>query len=257
MKQEVVHGDFTQMAKNYINRVGYSELVLKNLASYVGIDGKSIIADVGAGTGKLTENLLSLESEKIYAVEPNEQMRQEGINYVKNKKVEWMNGSGEDTNLESNSIDWLLMGSSFHWVDIEKGLKEFSRVLRPGGFFTAIWNPRNINGNPLHEKIENKIYEIVPDMKRVSSGSGKFTEFLFENLISTGDFEDVIYVEAHHNEIMSKERYLGIWKSVNDIRVQAGEEKWSLILKNIEDIIKDYKEIEVPYKSRSWTVKKK
>jgi len=254
---EVKHGDFTKMAKNYINRVGYSEVVLKNLASYVGIDEESTIADVGAGTGKLTENLLLLGNQKIYAVEPNDQMREEGSKYIEDKRVEWLKGNGEDTKLKDASIDWLFMGSSFHWVDTEKGLKEFSRVLTPGGFFTAIWNPRDIKGNPLHERIEDKIYEIVPNIKRVSSGSGKFTDFLFEKLVSTGDFKDVIYVEAHHNEVMSKERYLGIWKSVNDIRVQAGEDKWFLILESIADMIKDQDEIIVPYKTRSWTVRKK
>ena len=34
------------------------------------------------------------------------------------------------------------MGSSFHWADTLQALEEFHRILRPGGFFTAIWNPR-------------------------------------------------------------------------------------------------------------------
>lgn len=53
---------------------------------------------------------------------------------------------------------------------------------------------------------------------------------------------------------MSKERYMNIWRSVNDIRVQAGEERFQKILSNIEDILKDYSEISVPYKSRAWTM---
>ena len=60
-------------------------------------------------------------------------------------------------------------------------------------------------------------------------------------------------MECMHDELMSKERYMNIWRSVNDIRVQAGEEGFQRILRNIEEILKDYSEISVPYKSRAWT----
>ncbi len=52
-------GDFTKLAKDYINRSGYSETVLTVLRNHVQtVFGKlETVADVGAGTGKLTENL--------------------------------------------------------------------------------------------------------------------------------------------------------------------------------------------------------
>jgi len=56
-----------------------------------------------------------------------------------------------------------------------------------------------------------------------------------------------------HEEVMTKERYINIWRSVNDIQVQAGEEGFKRILDNISIILKDYDEITVPYKSRAWT----
>ena len=55
-------------------------------------------------------------------------------------------------------------------------------------------------------------------------------------------------------ELMTKERYMNTWKSVNDIQVQAGEEGFQRILYKIEEIIQEFDEIEVPYLSRSWTV---
>lgn len=51
-------GDFTNLAKDYINRPGYSLDVLRMIARTAGMDRKDfLVADVGAGTGKLTENL--------------------------------------------------------------------------------------------------------------------------------------------------------------------------------------------------------
>lgn len=146
------------------------------------------------------------------------------------------------------------MGSSFHWTDSELAVKEFHRILIPGGFFTAIWNPRDIESSELHKRIEDAVYTEIPGMKRVSSGKAISTEEMKEKLLSGGYFKDILFMEAPHVEVMTKERYMNTWKSVNDIQVQAGEEGFKRILSRIEEIICDLDEIEVPYLSRSWTV---
>ena len=48
------HGDFTQLAKFYVDRPGYSTVLLDYIKSYVmnQLDRKITVADVGAGTGK-------------------------------------------------------------------------------------------------------------------------------------------------------------------------------------------------------------
>lgn len=250
------HGDFTKLAKDYINRPGYSKTVLSVIGTYAGMKNSDFrVADVGAGTGKLTENLAELGLSGC-AVEPNDAMRAEGVKlFANNGQFAWSAGAAENTGLPDNSFDWVLMGSSFHWTDYPRALKEFHRILKKGGFFTAIWNPRDIEGHPLHEKIEAMIYSELPNMNRVSSGSKNNIGDIEERLLSTEYFSDLFFVEAAHEEHMSKERYMGIWRSVNDIQVQAGEVKFQEILHNIEEIIEPYDEIVVPYKSRAWTVK--
>ena len=62
-------------------------------------------------------------------------------------------------------------------------------------------------------------------------------------------------VEAPHHAVMSHERYMGAWRSVNDIQAQAGEERFQAILQMIEDKIKGMDEIVVPYLSRAFTVR--
>ncbi|MFA6365082.1 MAG: class I SAM-dependent methyltransferase [Candidatus Paceibacterota bacterium] len=248
-------GDFTGLAKNYVYRVGYSKIVLDSLISYLKINDDSIVADVAAGTGKLTENLLKYPVKNVFCVEPNDDMRGEGAKYITDARAIWSKGSGEETGLKSELADWVTVGSAFHWMDLSKTLNEFHRILKPGGYFTAVWNPRNIRGSELHEKIEAKIYEMAPLIERKSSGSGKYTEDLDVKIMSTNQFHDVVYIEAKHEEKMSKERYLGIWNSVNDIPAQTGPELWGKIMKEINEILNPYKEIIVPYKTRSWTAK--
>ena len=249
------HGDFTELAKYYGNRPGYSKTVLTCLKNHIyNTIGEGRTADIGAGTGKLTENLAEIGLSG-FAVEPNEAMRTEGRKVFKDRgEFIWSEGSAEVTGLTDNCVNWALMGSSFHWTDSKKAIEEFYRILVPGGFFTAIWNPRDIESSELHKRIEDVVYSEVPGMKRVSSGKTVSMEEMREKLLYGGYFKDIFYLEAPHTEFMTKERYMNTWRSVNDIQVQAGEERFLRILTKIEDIIRDRDEIEVPYRSRSWTV---
>ena len=251
-------GDFTKLAKQYKNRPAYSELLLNNILKimeYARNKDNFQIVEVGAGTGKLTKMLLEMGL-NVIAVEPNDAMRKEGILFTKEfNNVEWIKGSGEVTNVNSNIADWVIMASSFHWTNPTKSLPEFSRILKKNGYFTAIWNPRNINISEFHMKIENNIKNIVPELKRISSGSQSTKQWEYV-LVSTGDFKNCIFMETDHLEIMSKDRYMGAWHSVNDIQVQAGAKRWKEIIDMIEIEISNLVKIEVPYKIRSWTVKK-
>jgi len=254
------HGDFTELAAQYINRPGYSHTVLKVISNHIKKSlGKEelTLADVGAGTGKLTENLIQLGFTG-YTVEPNDAMRAEGIKYLEQygDKFKWSVGTAEVTNLPDDSVDWVTMGSSFHWADTQQALEDFARVLRPGGFFTAIYNPRDLERSEFHLGLEGKIHDMVPNMKRVSSGSAKHTMDVDKKLLSTELFGDLFFVEGLHEELMTRDRYLGAWRSVNDIRVQAGEELFADIMKMIEAETADMSEIIVPYQSRAWTVRK-
>lgn len=78
-----------------------------------------------------------------------------------------------------------------------------------------------------------------------------------EKMMGTGLFEKMLFIEGNHEETMTIDRYMNIWKSVNDIQVQAGEEGFRRILSKIENKLDGYKEIQVPYRSRSWTVRSK
>ncbi len=251
-------GDFTSLAKDYIHRTGYSSRVLGAIAAYVGAFREGFtVADVGAGTGKLTENLCELGL-RGYAVEPNAAMRSEAINQrTTTEAFKWAAGTAECTGLPDRCVDWVLMASSFHWTKPELSLPEFHRILRPGGFFTALWNPRDLEHSELHKRIEARIHNMVPGITRISSGSAKYTQGIEETMLSTGHFHRLLFLEAPHQELMTKERYLGAWRSVNDIQAQAGPERFARIMEAISEEIRDLDVVPVPYKTRAWIVQAK
>lgn len=135
-------GDFTEVAKHYINRPAYSEFLLEKLITCINDAKKPLnelkVVEVGAGTGKLTKMLAQNFKLNITAVEPNDAMRAEGEKFTSDcPNITWQKGSGEETGVASASANWLIMASSFHWTDPKKSLPEFARVLRGGGVAPA------------------------------------------------------------------------------------------------------------------------
>jgi len=56
---------------------------------------------------------------------------------------------------------------------------------------------------------------------------------------------------------MSPQRYLGLWRSVNDLRVQLGESKFDKFLMFIENRLKGVDTIEATYLTRAWSARRK
>jgi SAM-dependent methyltransferase len=244
-------GNFTRMAEHYAHRPSYSRDVLgMQLAAIAPRRPQPRFADIGAGTGKLTEVLLGLGLAGV-AVEPNDAMRAVGKK-LGGRGVEWLKGAAEETGLASGSVDWVLMASAFHWTDPARSLPEFRRILRPGGHLTLLWNPRDLEASEFQKKIDAMVHGIAPGIQRKSSGAKQYTEHLERLLTESGCFEGVVFMEAAHTEVMSRERYLGVWRSVNDIQAQAGPERFAEIMRAIERETQAMERIEVPYRTRAW-----
>jgi SAM-dependent methyltransferase len=259
MTQALKAGDFTGLAKDYSqHRPDYCPSVLRGLLGLLTKPALDIdFVDVGAGTGIWTRMVQAAGVRSVTAIEPNDDMRQNGIDDTKHMPVRWIAGSAEATGLGDASADWLSMASSFHWADFEASTKEFHRVLRPGGRFTALWNPRLIEVNPLLVEIEAHLEKLRPNLKRVSSGRSGITKTLSERLWVSHYFEDVVYLEGRHAVKMTTDRYIGAWRSVNDLRVQLGPDKFDAFLAFVEQKISGLEVIEATYLTRAWSARRK
>lgn len=254
----IKHGDFTELAENYSKyRPAYSPMVLSAILGLVDKKSEDLdFVDVGAGTGIWTR-MVAQRGCRMTAVEPNDQMREYGQKGNGQFNIRWVAGSAEETNLDVNCCDLLSMASSFHWPDFDKAVKEFFRLIRPKGYFVALWNPRYLEANPLLAEIEQKLKDMAPEMKRKSSGRSEFCNNLTNKLLECGYFKDVVYLENRHIEEMTQERYLGVWESVNDIRSQIGEPGFRKFMDYVKEKIKGLATIEATYLTRAWVAETK
>jgi len=260
MSTAILKGDFSALAENYAKyRPDYARPVLSALIGLINKPAQQMcFADVGAGTGIWTRMLASIPYTSVIAVEPNDAMCCQGIASSRSlSNISWVKGSAEKTHLESNSLDLLTMASSFHWSDFETTMSEFQRVLKPGGWFAALWNPRHIENNPLLLQIEAHISKLAPKISRVSSGKSEFVETLSHRFNSLPAFNNLTYLESMHDISYTKAEYIGVWLSVNDIRHQMGEEKFTAFIDFLNNQLADGKIIRCAYLTRMWAMQKK
>lgn len=259
MNPEIKAGDFTNLAQDYSqNRPDYSPSVLNGLLGLMGRPSDTLdFVDVGAGTGIWTRMICARGVGSLTAVEPNSDMRLQGVADSAGLGIKWVAGAAEQTTLPSACCDWLSMASSFHWTEFDAATAEFHRLLRPNGRFVALWNPRLIEVNPMLVEIEAHLSTLRSDIKRVSSGRSGITETLSDRLWASPYFEDVVYLEGRHLIAMSPERYLGAWRSVNDLRVQLGASRFEAFLQFVENRIKGLSTIEATYLTRAWSARRK
>ena len=97
------------------------------------------VADIGAGTGKLTRQLRERGLDVI-AVEPSAGMRQQLRRAVPGVPV--LGGTGEEIPLADGAVDVVFVAQAWHWVDPVRAVPEVARVLSPGGRLALLWNRR-------------------------------------------------------------------------------------------------------------------
>lgn len=101
-----------------------------------GRDGPLCAADIGAGTGKMSE-LLARGGLLVDAVEPSEAMRAQASAI---EGVTWHDDVAEETGLPNDVYDIVVFAQSWHWMDPERAGLEAARILAPGGALAIVWN---------------------------------------------------------------------------------------------------------------------
>lgn len=112
-------------------RPGYPTDVVELAAGY------SRIADVGAGTGKLT-GLLDTAGHNVLALDPSMDMLR--VLHNSFPTIPAWQAVAEATALAPNSVDLVSCAQTWHWVDVPAAAAEFDRIISPGGAVLLVWN---------------------------------------------------------------------------------------------------------------------
>ena len=183
---------FSSRVENYVKyRPSYPKEIISFLTKEGILSKESVIADIGFGTGILTKLFLE-NSNKVYGVEPNDDMRKAGDFYLKDY-LEFISrkGTAENTGLRANSIDLIIVGQAFHWFDIKLTKIEFKRILKNNGNVAIVWNTRRKSGTPFSEDYERLISKYGTDYKQVRMNENAIDEFFDYELKIFYNYQDL------------------------------------------------------------------
>lgn len=159
---------FSSRVENYVRfRPGYPPEIIGLLREECGLTPDSVVADIGSGTGKLTELFLE-NGNRVFGVEPNREMREAGEGLLQHfPRFTSVDGTAEATTLVGHSVDLITAGQAFHWFDVENCRVEFSRILKPGGQVVVVWNDRLVDRTPFLAAYEELLREFATDYAQV------------------------------------------------------------------------------------------
>ncbi len=158
---------FSSRVADYLRyRPGYPAAVLHLLRDACGLRSSHTIAEIGSGTGFLSELFLK-NGNRVYGIEPNEAMRRAGEDYLADHdNFLSIDGSAESTTLEPATIDFITAAQAFHWFDPAATRREFARILKPAGWIVVLYNDRQMD-TPFASAYEDLLVRFGKDYQRV------------------------------------------------------------------------------------------
>jgi ubiquinone/menaquinone biosynthesis C-methylase UbiE len=248
MTLPTIDWDYGPLAEHYDARPHYARDLLPEILRERGIPAGARALDIGAGTGRLTEQLCEAGL-CVVALEPNAKMRARALAKTVARQAMWVAAVGEALPCGAACADLVAFGSSFNVLDARRALDESARVLRPGGIWLALWNHRDLD-DPLQQEVEAIVRLHVPGFV-----AGRRRESPAADIAAHGGFEDVRYHERTFVADLEAAQWLEAWRSHATLRRQAGA-RLPGVLRDIEAATGGAPVLHVPYASRAWTARR-
>jgi ubiquinone/menaquinone biosynthesis C-methylase UbiE len=213
---------FGNAAREYeLGRPRWPAELIDRIAGELRLGPASTVLDLGAGTGKLTRDLVPRFGH-VLAVEPDDAMR--GVLQEVVPDAEALAGSAEAIPLEDDSVDAVFTAEAFHWFASDESVAEIARVLRPGGGFAIFWNVEFGETEPaMPGEVASVLDEAfarggAPGLPKVLSGE-------WREPLERSAFGPVQDAELERYLTRSGERWLANMLSVSSIASQSDAER--------------------------------
>jgi len=215
------------------------------LVEHLGIAPGRRVADVAAGTGKLTR-LLVPAGAALLAVEPVAGMRTTFRRLL--PQIPLVAGTAEAMPFAPATLDAITVAQAWHWFDHERATAEAARVLRRGGRLGLVWNAR--------DRSEPWVDEVWSIMDRVEKRAPWRDHENWRDSARQGPmpgFGDLHEAEFHHTQQITPEGVVQRVASVSHVAVLPGPER-EAVLDEVRAVlathpaVKGRETVEIPYR---------
>ena len=242
---EVAAAGFDKGAEIYERaRPSYPPEAVAWLVEHLQIGSGTRVADIAAGTGKLTRLLTPFEPD-IFGVEPVAGMRSGFVAMCPG--VPLVSATAEQLPLAGSSLDAITVAQGFHWFDAPVALTEFARLLRPNGRLGLVWNARD-RSNDLVEQLWS-----IMDRVEKRAPWRAHDEWKDSAFVEHPDFGALHEATFHHEQVLTREQVLGRFRSVSHIAVLPPVEQEAVIdeLRHVLDthpLAVGHEHVTIPYR---------
>lgn len=159
---------YSNCVREYIlYRPGYPKKAMDLLVEEFGLGPESVVADIGAGTGKFT-GLFDKKLKRVYAVEPNDPMRLASVEALGHQdNFVAVKGDAENTTLGTSSVDLVVSAHAFHYFDRAQAKAEFHRILKQEKNVALIWNRRHLK-SPFLSAFDKLLRNFAPEFTEIT-----------------------------------------------------------------------------------------
>jgi len=205
---------FGNSARDYeLGRPVWPGELVDRAAADLGLGPDSTVLDLGAGTGKLTRDLVTRFG-RVVAVEPDGAMLCVLEEVV--PAAEAVAGRAEAIPLRDDSVDAVFTAEAFHWYASDETVAEIVRVLRPRGGLVIFFNVDFGDPEPsMGEEVDRVLN--VAFAKGGSPGIGKVLSGYWREPIAKAGFEPLTEAESERWLTRTRDQWVANMLSVSSI----------------------------------------
>jgi demethylmenaquinone methyltransferase / 2-methoxy-6-polyprenyl-1,4-benzoquinol methylase len=183
---------------NHFLSLGIDRLWRKKAISYLEDSKPAFILDVATGTGDFAIQALSLKPSKISGIDISEGMLEVGRRKIKEKKIDHLielkQGDSENIPFEQNKFDAVTVAFGVrNFENLDKGLQEILRVLKPGGRLVVLEFSRP-TAFPMRQLFSFYFKQILPKIGKIVSSDNAAYTYLPESVQAFPDGEDFLRI---------------------------------------------------------------
>jgi SAM-dependent methyltransferase len=226
---------FGNAAREYeFGRPKWPADLIDRAAGELELGRRATVLDLGAGTGKLTRDLVPRFA-RVIAVEPDNAMRAVLEDVV--SEAEALAGRGESIPLPDDSVDAVFTAEAFHWYASDESVGEIARVLRPRGGLVILFNVWFGDAEPpMGEEVERVLD--VAFAKGGAPGIGKVLSGFWREPVETGGFEPLREAESERTVTRTRDQWLATMLSVSSIASLPDADRRELAAR-LRDLVPD------------------
>jgi SAM-dependent methyltransferase len=188
------------------------------------------VLEVAAGTGLVTQALLSRNVSQVTAVEPHPALAAFTMRRLADPRLKMIEAAFPAQSI-SGQFDLIACAAAFHWLDAKQALAKVRELLEPAGIWAMWWHSyRNPGmGDELADEISPLLKDIALPPSATVERHYSLDEGLHRRVLAEAGFTSIEYRLYRSQRELTTEAVLTLYESYSFVRLLPSERRTKLL----------------------------